>query len=96
MWGVTPPTFLKAFPGPQGWPDLKNAPQKPGQAALRYPVRVCVPVAVFLSTETFLYLSDRRFGLPGLLLAAQSPNLLTRCSFRFCYVLISDASDLRI
>ncbi len=28
MWGAKPPTFLKAFPGPRGWPDLKNAPQE--------------------------------------------------------------------
>ncbi len=26
MWGASPPTFLKAFPGPRGRPDLKNAP----------------------------------------------------------------------
>ena len=28
MWGASPPTFLKAFPGPRGRPDLKNAPPK--------------------------------------------------------------------
>ncbi len=32
-----PPTFLKAFPGPRGQPDLKYAPQKSGQTAFRYP-----------------------------------------------------------
>jgi hypothetical protein len=26
MWGASPPPFLKAFPGPRGRPDLKNAP----------------------------------------------------------------------
>ncbi len=30
---ASPPTFLKAFPGPRGRPDLK----KSGQAAFRYP-----------------------------------------------------------
>ncbi len=30
--------LLKAFPGPRGRPDFKNAPQKiPGQIAFRYP-----------------------------------------------------------
>ena len=24
-WVASPPTFLKAFPGPRGRPDLKNA-----------------------------------------------------------------------
>ena len=28
MWGASRPTFWKAFPGPRGRPDLKNAPQK--------------------------------------------------------------------
>ncbi len=31
--GASPPTDLKAFPGPRGRPDLKNAPNKPGQTA---------------------------------------------------------------
>ena len=31
-------TFLKASPGPRGRPDLKNAPNKFGQTAFRYPV----------------------------------------------------------
>ncbi len=31
-------TFLKAFPGPRGRPDLKNAPGKSGQIAFRYPI----------------------------------------------------------
>ncbi len=28
MWGAKPPTFWKAFPGPRGRPDFKNAPPK--------------------------------------------------------------------
>jgi hypothetical protein len=28
MRGASPPTFWRAFPGPRGRPDLKNAPQK--------------------------------------------------------------------
>jgi hypothetical protein len=28
MWGAMPPTFLRAFPGPRGRPDLKNVPPK--------------------------------------------------------------------
>jgi hypothetical protein len=31
------PTFLNAFQGPRGRPDFKDAPQKPGQTAFRYP-----------------------------------------------------------
>ena len=38
MWGASPPSFLKAFAGPRGRPDLKNAPQKSGQTAFSYPV----------------------------------------------------------
>ncbi len=34
---LRPPTFLKTFPGPRGRPDLKNAPQKSGQTAVKYP-----------------------------------------------------------
>ncbi len=37
MWGAMPPTFLRAFPGPRGRPDLKNAPTKSGQTAFKYP-----------------------------------------------------------
>ena len=32
------PTFLKAFPGPRGRPDLKNAPQQSGHIAFKYPI----------------------------------------------------------
>jgi hypothetical protein len=35
--GAKPPTFLQAFPGSRGRPDFKNAPQKSGQTAFRYP-----------------------------------------------------------
>ncbi len=35
--GGEAPHILKAFPGPRGRPDLKNAPQKSGQTAFRYP-----------------------------------------------------------
>ncbi len=37
MWVAKPPTFLRAFPGPRGRPDLKNAPKKTGQTAFKYP-----------------------------------------------------------
>jgi hypothetical protein len=37
MWGASPPAFLRAFPGPRGRPDLKNALTKSGQIASRYP-----------------------------------------------------------
>ncbi len=36
--GASPPTFLKAFPGPGDRPDLTKAPQKFSQTAFRFPV----------------------------------------------------------
>ena len=45
--GATPPTDLKAFPGPRGRPDPKNTPNKSGQIALRYPVKVMYGEVVF-------------------------------------------------
>ncbi len=38
MLGASPPTFLKAFPGPRGRPDFKKTLKKSGQIACRYPV----------------------------------------------------------
>ena len=38
--GAKPPTDLKAFAGPRGRPDLKNAPQKSGQIAFRSQLKV--------------------------------------------------------
>ncbi len=39
MWGASHPTFWKAFPGPRGRPDLKNAPQQIRPDCLQVPVR---------------------------------------------------------
>ncbi len=35
--GASPPAFLKAFPGPRGRPDLKNAPPKIRPDCLQVP-----------------------------------------------------------
>jgi hypothetical protein len=40
MWGASPPRFLRAFPGPRGRPDFKNAPQKIRPDCLQIPRRV--------------------------------------------------------
>ncbi len=37
MWGASHPDCLKAFPAPQGWPDLKNAPSKNRPDCLQVP-----------------------------------------------------------
>jgi hypothetical protein len=75
LWGAKPPTFLKAFPGPRGRPDLKNAPNKSGQTAFRYPVFIVCP-------------SPRLTGLGGPPLRRQHrPNIVTtpsRTSPRRC------------
>ncbi len=36
-WGAKPPTFLGAFPGPRGRPDLKNAPKQIRPDCLQVP-----------------------------------------------------------
>ena len=51
MWGETP-TFLRAFPDPRGRQDLKNAPNKFGQTAFRYPVDVPIIVSYRLETPS--------------------------------------------
>ena len=48
--GLRPQTFLKAFPGPRGRPDLKNAPNKSGQTVSRYPTFCFCDLFVFLKT----------------------------------------------
>ncbi len=54
MWVAKPPTFWKAFPGPRGRPDIKNAPPKSGQTAFKYPEKI--------TNTTCMMLSENRFG----------------------------------
>ncbi len=63
MWGASLPTFLKAFPGLRGRPDLKNAPEQ------IWPD--CLHVAGFL--EVF-YIENKLFALDTLRVANRSPT----------------------